>query len=211
MNSTGFPGDWDVSSGKARSGFSEDDGANKDCAGNYSEKDPLENAFKPCVTDSVRAGTGWDLHRLVPDRPLILGGVRIPSSVGLLGHSDADVLIHSIIDALLGALNLGDIGEHFPPSDEKYKDISSVVLLQEVKKLVDDSGYQIVNIDNTLILEKIRLSDYKKSIAENLAKILDLDVSRVSVKAKTSEGIIGEILPDVAISQSVALLQRMCI
>jgi len=136
-----------------------------------------------------RTGHGYDVHRIEANRKLILGGVEIPNdNAGLTGHSDADVLTHAIIDSLLGAAGLGDIGEHFPDSDEKYKNISSVILLEEVVKLIK-KDYIISNIDCTIILEKPRLQKYKDAIREKLGGILAVDRSDVNIKAKTEEGL----------------------
>ena len=139
--------------------------------------------------ENYRIGHGYDVHRLCEGRKLILGGVEIPNGgIGLLGHSDADVLIHAITDALLGAAGFGDIGEHFPDSEEKYKDISSAILLKEVAELIGKK-YTISNIDCTIILEKPRLSGYKEDIRQNLADILKIAKSDINIKAKTEEGL----------------------
>ena len=135
----------------------------------------------------IRIGHGYDVHRLTEDRKLILGGVEIPHSLGLLGHSDADVLLHAVMDAMLGALALGDIGKHFPDTDEKYKGISSMHLLTLVNKLIADKGARVVNIDATLILEKPKVAPYIDSMCENVAFALGIEKSRVSVKATTEE------------------------
>lgn len=137
----------------------------------------------------MRIGSGYDLHRLVPDRPLLLGGVRIPSPLGELGHSDGDVLLHAVIDALLGAAALGDIGTHFPPSDPAYAGIDSRELLARTIKLIGDAGYYAVNLDTTVILERPKLKEYITAIREQLAADTGLSVDRVSVKAKTNEGV----------------------
>ncbi|MDR0903892.1 MAG: 2-C-methyl-D-erythritol 2,4-cyclodiphosphate synthase [Ruminococcus sp.] len=136
-----------------------------------------------------RIGHGYDVHRLVAGRKLILGGVLIPSEKGLLGHSDADVLTHAIIDAIFGALALGDIGQHFPPTDEKFKDISSLKLLEIAIQTMKRSGYKIGNIDATIICERPKLSKFIVNMRENLAEILECDISSVSVKATTEEGL----------------------
>jgi len=133
----------------------------------------------------MRIGTGYDAHRLVPERPLCLGGVHIPHHVGLDGHSDADVLIHAIIDALLGAARLGDIGRLFPPNDESYRNISSILLLERVRVLL--CNYSIANIDSTIIAQEPRLSTFLPAMEENIAAALQIDVDLVSVKAKTEE------------------------
>ena len=142
----------------------------------------------------MRIGFGYDVHRLVENRSLIIGGVNIPFRKGLLGHSDADVLIHSIMDGILGALALRDIGYQFPDSDPKYKDISSMLLLKEVKKLMTESGYEIGNIDATVALESPKLKDYINSMRENIADILNTNISNISIKATTTEGMsfVGE-------------------
>lgn len=134
-----------------------------------------------------RIGQGFDLHRLVEGRALILGGVKIEHTKGLLGHSDADVLIHAIIDSLLGALCLGDIGQHFPDTDSKYKDANSVELLKKVLELIEEKGYEIVNIDSTIQAQEPKLMPHIMLIRENLAKNINIDINQISVKAKTYE------------------------
>lgn len=136
-----------------------------------------------------RIGIGYDLHRLVEGRNLILGGITIPHDKGLLGHSDADVLIHAIIDAILGSLALGDIGVHFPDTDPQYKDIDSKILLQQTIKLIKQQGWHIVNLDSTIIAEKPKLKSYIINIRETLSQILEIPVNCISVKAKTNEGV----------------------
>ena len=136
----------------------------------------------------MKVGFGYDVHKLVEGRKLILGGVHIPFNKGLLGHSDADALIHAIIDALLGAANLGDIGTHFPDTDERYKDISSGVLLEKTKGLLINSKYKIVNIDATVVLEKPNLSSYITDMKEIIADKLDIDNTQISIKATREEG-----------------------
>jgi len=135
-----------------------------------------------------RIGFGYDVHRLVPGRPLILGGVRIPSERGLAGHSDADVLLHAIADALLGAAALGDIGQHFPDTDPRWKDADSLELLRQVHHQVVAAGYEVVSVDSTVVLERPRLRPYIEAMRTNIARVLDLPVEAVSVKATTSEG-----------------------
>lgn len=135
----------------------------------------------------MRIGTGFDTHRLTEGRDLIIGGVTIPYEKGLLGHSDADVLIHAVIDSLLGAASLGDIGTHFPDTDEKYKGISSMKLLSHTAELIEKAGYKIGNIDTTLIAQAPKMAPYIKEMEENLAKALGIDKSQVSVKAKSNE------------------------
>lgn len=137
----------------------------------------------------MRIGHGYDVHKLVEGRKLILGGVEIEYSLGLLGHSDADVLTHAICDALLGAAALGDIGVHFPPSDQKYKGISSIVLLQEVVSLLNNKGYFIVNIDATIIAQAPKLSAYLPQMAQKIAAVLGCSTDAISIKATTEEGL----------------------
>lgn len=135
-----------------------------------------------------RIGFGYDVHRLVPGRPLIIGGVRIPSDIGLEGHSDADVLLHAIIDALLGATALGDIGQHFPDTDPLYHNISSLLLLTHVSALLTERGYSIINVDATLVLERPKIAPHVQAMREHIATALGIDPGRVAVKATTSEG-----------------------
>jgi 2-C-methyl-D-erythritol 2,4-cyclodiphosphate synthase len=137
----------------------------------------------------MRIGSGYDVHRLVEDRKLIIGGVEIPHYMGLLGHSDADVLLHAIMDALLGAAALGDIGKHFPDSDERYKGISSMLLLEKVGALLEENNYVIENIDSTIIAQKPKMAPHIQTMRENIAKALLIDVSQVNVKATTEEGL----------------------
>ncbi len=136
-----------------------------------------------------RVGIGHDVHRLVPDRPLILGGVRIPFEFGLLGHSDADVLTHAICDALLGAAGLGDIGVHFPDSDERYRGIDSLRLLAEVVRLVAAAGYTAVNVDATVIAERPKLMPHIPAMREAIGGVLGLPADRIGLKATTTEGL----------------------
>ncbi len=142
----------------------------------------------------VRIGQGWDVHRIAPGRPLILGGVTIPSVFGLEGHSDADVLAHAITDALLGALALGDIGMHFPDSDPRWKDADSLRFLRHARDLVVEQGYEIGNVDSTVIIERPKLKDYRDAIRDKLAETLAVEAARISVKFKTAEkvGPVGE-------------------
>lgn len=135
----------------------------------------------------MRIGHGYDVHKLVPGRDLILGGVNIPHSVGLDGHSDADVLLHAVADALLGAAGLGDIGRHFPDTDPKYKGANSLKLLEEVGQKVAAAGYRVSNIDVTMIAQKPKLKDHIPQMEANIAGALNLDISRVNVKATTEE------------------------
>ncbi len=137
----------------------------------------------------MRIGMGYDVHKLVEDRDLIIGGVKIPYEKGLLGHSDADVLLHAVMDALLGAAALGDIGKHFPDTDERFKGASSIALLAEVKKLLDNELFVIENIDATIIAQKPKMAPYIEQMRENIAKTLKIEVSQVNVKATTEEGL----------------------
>ena len=153
-----------------------------------------------------RIGEGWDTHALVPGRTLIIGGVTVPHSTGLLGHSDADVLIHAIIDALLGAAGLGDIGSHFPDTDIRFKGADSVVLLRETGRLLAERGLRIGNIDSTVVAQAPKLAAYIPAMRQCLADALGLDGSRINVKAKTAEklGPVGQGLSMEA--RAVALL-----
>jgi 2-C-methyl-D-erythritol 2,4-cyclodiphosphate synthase len=135
----------------------------------------------------MRIGTGFDTHRLTEGRKLILGGVEIPHDKGLLGHSDADALIHAIIDALFGAAALGDIGTHFPDSDDSYKGISSILLLEKAAEKLRNAGYKIGNIDTTLIVQSPKMAPFIPAMRENIAKALNVDISKVSIKAKSNE------------------------
>lgn len=141
----------------------------------------------------MRIGEGFDLHALVPNRPLVIGGVNIPHEKGLLGHSDADVLIHALIDALLGACGLGDIGQHFPDTDPKWKGVDSKLLLHKVYKLISGAGYQVVNIDSTIIAERPKLLPFIPEMRDVLSDLVGVKVDQVNIKAKTSErlGAIG--------------------
>jgi len=134
-----------------------------------------------------RVGHGYDVHKLVEDRKLIIGGVEIPHSKGLLGHSDADVLAHAICDALLGAAALGDIGKHFPDNDDRYKDVDSLVLLEKVCELIRNKGYEISNVDSTILAQAPKLRPYIDEMRSKLAQAMQLDIDEVSVKATTEE------------------------
>lgn len=137
----------------------------------------------------MRIGTGYDVHRLVEDRELILGGVLIPYEKGLLGHSDADVLIHAIMDAMIGAMALGDIGKHFPDTDPEFKGISSLKLLGYVKALMDEKGYRVGNIDATIIAQRPKLLTYMEKMRENIAQTLEIEMDQINIKATTEEGL----------------------
>jgi 2-C-methyl-D-erythritol 2,4-cyclodiphosphate synthase len=156
----------------------------------------------------VRTGLGWDSHRLVPDRPLILGGVRIESEIGLDGHSDADVLTHAVIDALLGAAGLGDIGDHFPDTDERWKGADSIALLAHVVGLVAAGGWTISSVDATVVLERPKLGPHKRAMADRLAATLAVDADRVNVKATTAERLDAVGRGEGAIAQAVATIVR---
>ncbi|MYK18832.1 2-C-methyl-D-erythritol 2,4-cyclodiphosphate synthase [Candidatus Poribacteria bacterium] len=157
----------------------------------------------------MRVGIGYDIHRLVSNRKLILGGVEISYHLGLLGHSDADVLTHAIIDAILGAAALGDIGTHFPDTDARYEGVDSLVLLRETVEKVRRQNYQIENIDSTIIAQRPKLAPYILEMRELLAHVLDIAVGRVSVKATTAEelGVIGE--GKAIAAHAVACLSRV--
>jgi 2-C-methyl-D-erythritol 2,4-cyclodiphosphate synthase len=137
----------------------------------------------------IATGIGWDVHRLVPGRPLVIGGVTVESELGLDGHSDADVLTHAVIDALLGAIGAGDVGEHFPDTDEEWRGADSLVLLRHVDALIAERGYRVVNVDATVILERPKLGEHKQAMRERLAAALELDPGRVNVKATRGEGL----------------------
>ena len=157
----------------------------------------------------MRVGTGYDVHRYAENRKLILGGVEIPFEKGLLGHSDADVLTHAVMDALLGAGALGDIGLHFPDNDPAYEGISSLILLKKVGEILKNNGYRVVNIDSTIICQKPKLKDYRPQMAENIEKTLGLEKGSVSVKATTEEGLgFTGAMEGVAV-QAVALIEKL--
>lgn len=159
----------------------------------------------------MRVGMGYDVHRLVPDRNLVLGGVKIDYELGLLGHSDADVLLHAVMDALLGAAALGDIGKHFPDTDAAYKGADSIQLLKEVRKQVEQQGYRVANIDATIIAQKPKMSPYIEQMRDNIARALQVDVSQINVKATTEEGLGFTGSGEGISSQAVCLLEeRRC-
>lgn len=137
----------------------------------------------------MRVGMGYDVHKLVESRDLIIGGVKIPNTLGLLGHSDADVLLHAIMDALLGAAGLGDIGKHFPDTDPQYKGISSMKLLEHVAKLIEEKGYVVENIDATIIAQRPKMRPYIEEMEQNIASALHISTEQVNVKATTEEGL----------------------
>ncbi|MGD1919785.1 MAG: 2-C-methyl-D-erythritol 2,4-cyclodiphosphate synthase [Pleurocapsa sp.] len=136
---------------------------------------------------NIRIGNGYDIHQLVAGRPLILGGIEVPHSSGLLGHSDADVLIHAIMDALLGALGMGDIGHYFPPSDPKWKGADSKILMEQVAAIIQSAGWKIGNIDSTVVAEQPKLKPHLKPMRNAIAKILQIEIEQISIKATTNE------------------------
>jgi 2-C-methyl-D-erythritol 2,4-cyclodiphosphate synthase len=155
---------------------------------------------------SIRIGNGYDIHRLVSDRPLILGGVRIPHELGLLGHSDADVLTHAIMDALLGALSLGDIGHYFPPNDPQWAGADSLVLLSQVNQLIRERGWQIGNLDSVIVAERPKLKPHIPTMRDRLAAVLHIAPEQIGIKATTNEKL-GPIGREEGISAyAVALL-----
>lgn len=156
----------------------------------------------------MRIGIGYDVHRLVEGKRLFLGGVEVPFDKGLLGHSDGDVLIHAICDAILGALSEGDIGVHFPDSDESIKGIESVKILTYVRELANEKGYRIVNIDSIIITEEPKVSPYRAKIKARLAEILGIDTTSVSVKGKTTEGLGFTGKKEGIAAQAVVLLEK---
>ena len=156
----------------------------------------------------MRIGMGYDVHRLAENRKMIIGGVEIPYEKGLLGHSDADVLLHAIMDALLGAAALGDIGKHFPDTDPAYEGISSMKLLEKVGQLLEDNRYVIENIDATIIAQKPKMRPYIDIMRENIAGALGIDLSQVNVKATTEEGLGFTGAMEGISSQAICMLQR---
>ena len=163
----------------------------------------------PLAEKNMRVGIGYDIHRLVSDRKLILGGVEISYHLGLLGHSDADVLTHAIIDAILGAAALGDIGTHFPDTDARYEGMDSLVFLRDVIAKVRSSGYRIENIDSTVIAQRPKLAPYISEIRTRLAETLNITVGRVNVKATTAEelGVVGE--GKAIVAHAIVCLSRL--
>ncbi len=156
----------------------------------------------------MRIGMGYDVHRLVENRPLILGGVRIPYEKGLLGHSDADVLVHAIMDALLGAAALGDIGQHFPDTDPAYEGADSLFLLKEVGSILKQHGYTVGNIDSTVIAQRPKLAPFREEMRKNIAGSLRIELSQVSVKATTEEGLGFTGTGEGISAQAIALLME---
>lgn len=156
----------------------------------------------------MRVGIGYDVHRLTEGRRLILGGVDIPYEKGLLGHSDADVLLHAICDALLGAASLGDIGHHFPDNDDSYKNIDSMILLKKVHELISEKGYDISNIDATIVCQRPKLAPFIDTMIQNISHCLQLDVSQVNIKATTTETLGFEGRKEGISSHAVCLIQK---
>jgi len=136
---------------------------------------------------NIRIGNGYDIHQLAAGRPLILGGIEIPHSLGLLGHSDADVLIHAVMDALLGALGMGDIGHYFPPNDPKWKGADSTILMKQVGEIISSQGWKVGNIDSTVVAEQPKLKPHLKSMRQAIAQTLDIEIEQISIKATTNE------------------------
>jgi 2-C-methyl-D-erythritol 2,4-cyclodiphosphate synthase len=154
----------------------------------------------------MRIGTGYDSHRLVEDRPLILGGVNIPYSKGLLGHSDADVLVHAVCDAVLGALGLGDIGRHFPDTDKSYKDISSLNILESVQQMAEERNFYCGNVDATIVAQAPKLSNFMEQMKTNIAKGLKTSAEKINIKATTTEGMGPEGTGEGISAQAVVLM-----
>lgn len=156
----------------------------------------------------MRIGMGYDVHKLTKDRELILGGVKIPWEMGLLGHSDADVLIHAVMDALLGAAALGDIGKHFPDTDPAYKGISSILLLQHVTRLIEEHGFRIGNVDATIIAQKPKMAPHIPKMRKNMAQAMNIEESRLNIKATTEEGLGFTGRQEGIASQAICLLEE---
>jgi len=157
----------------------------------------------------MRVGIGYDVHKLVPNRDLIVGGVKIPHSLGLLGHSDADVLLHAIMDSLLGAAALGDIGKHFPDTDDRFKGISSIKLLNEVNTLLNKNNYKIENIDATIIAQSPKMAPYITSMRQNISEALNISIEQINVKATTEEGLGFTGAEEGISSQAICLISKI--
>jgi len=164
----------------------------------------MSNPFPMHWSIGIRCGIGYDTHRLAEGRPLILAGLELPSPRGPIAHSDGDVLCHAIVDALLGASALGDIGRHFPDSDPRWKNTPGLTFLQHTRKLLEAEGCRIINIDTVVVLDEPKLAAHLARIAERIAAALDVDAAQVSVKAKSSEGV----TPNLAAAYAVALVER---
>lgn len=156
----------------------------------------------------MKIGIGYDVHKLVVNRDLIIGGVKIPFVKGLLGHSDADVLIHAIMDAIIGALGLGDIGKHFPDTDEKYKNVNSLLLLHQVYELMKNKGYQIGNVDGVIIAQKPKMAPYIEMMEKNIADVLKMPLEDINIKATTEEGLGFTGKEEGIASQAVVLIYK---
>lgn len=156
----------------------------------------------------MRVGLGYDVHKLVPNRDLIIGGVKIPHTLGLLGHSDADVLLHAIMDSLLGAAALGDIGKHFPDADNKFKGISSIKLLNEVNMLLNKNNYKIENIDATIIAQRPKMSPHIMAMKQNISETLNISVDQINIKATTEEGLGFTGTEEGIASQAICLINK---
>ena len=156
----------------------------------------------------MRIGTGYDMHRLVKGRRLVLGGVTLPFEKGLDGHSDADVLVHAVCDALLGAAGLGDIGDHFPDTDDRFRNVSSLLLLTETGRMLKEKGFFVVNIDATVLAQAPKLGDHKTAMAAGMAKALGMDTACVNVKATTTEGLDAVGRGEAMAAMSVALIDE---
>lgn len=156
-----------------------------------------------------RVGIGYDVHALVEDRKLILGGVDIKHNKGLLGHSDADVLIHAIMDSIIGAMGLGDIGKHFPDTESKYKDVDSRILLREVKKIMDKQSYCIVNVDSVIAAQKPKLANFIPEMIKNIAADLECDISQINIKATTTEKLGFEGREEGISSQAITMIEKI--
>ena len=157
----------------------------------------------------LRVGCGWDIHPLVPGRKLILGGLEIPHSKGLQGHSDSDALVHAICDALLGAMGEGDLGRHYPSSDQRFKNISSLKLLEDVVGKLRAKGYHLSNVDSTIIAQAPRLSPYLAAMQTTLAEVLQVDLDLVNVKVKSGEGLDAVGREEAVAAQAVCLIERV--
>ena len=155
---------------------------------------------------SLRVGFGFDVHRMVKDRDLVLGGVKIDYEYGLLGHSDADCLVHAVCDALLGALGIGDIGDLFPDNDPKYKDVKSLFFLRRIKDILNEAGFRVLNIDTTIVMQKPKVSQYKDAMRTNIANALEINAKIVNIKATTTEGMGFEGVGEGASAYAVATL-----
>lgn len=156
----------------------------------------------------MRIGIGYDVHKLVEGRKLILGGVNLEHATGLLGHSDADVLVHAIMDSILGALSLGDIGKHFPDNDDKFKDISSMILLKEVYKTMDKLEYSISNIDSIIVAQEPKMKPYIEEMRKNISEVLNTDICNINIKATTTEKLGFEGRYEGISSQAVCILSK---